>query len=798
MGEDKLTSETFWRGSPLVPAAALFLAGLVLGIRESISAPFLLAGAAVALGFWIMAESAGRRLAAHLSLAGLLLCAGASLGALNQRHVEPMHVARFVGDEPRMAALRVRVEVPPENARSHGNQYWIARARQLDTDRGWLPAAGDLQIQWAGEGGIELRRGMEVELQGWLERPETAQNPGAFDARRMLAADRVFVQMRVPRAAGVRLLDDSDAAGPGWIERMRAFLRGKLLEHMIQRDVRPALTLTALLLGYRDRAVADVSQSFADAGIAHLLAISGSHIVFFTTIAWLLLRHLPMRPRLREVLIAAVVMLYVLATPCGPPIIRAAVALLMVILARMLGRPRAYLNILAGAAIVVVLIRPMDIADAGFQLSFVTTAALILFSGRIHAALFERMLAREELAADLARTRLARWRYAIMRFAAGALVANAIGAVSAAPLVAFHFGQLNAWAVVSGIIAFPFVSAAMIVAALQLLASLVGLGAWVEPLATLCGNGLIWIVQKLASLPGAAAAIRAPEMWLVLAAYGVLLLWALRRQVRLSRAAMINTAVAFLVVTAAWYAWSAPRQTRITVLRTGTGDCILVRTPRGAWAIDAGAEFGTSLVDSAIRPSLRIAGVRRLDGFLLRALDSSHAQEAGRLMEAARPAETWLDADAWARRGQTLAGAQVAAAAEQFRLPVKPLAAGEALVLGDDCRIEVLGSPGQPLILRITAGNHRILLLDPKSDVPLFTLPEESLRCDLVLFTGPRRGSADAALLRHAAELGAKQTIWCGSGSWAPRTPLPHEWNTAQGAVGIDCAPAGLQVFRAR
>ncbi|HVT83461.1 MAG TPA: ComEC/Rec2 family competence protein [Phycisphaerae bacterium] len=778
----------FWQHNPLVPAAALFLLGVALGLRLRVPDPIFLAAAALTTLIWIVSELRATPRIATAALSATLLLAGILLSTLNQTAVEPLHIARFAPpatDRPTIVALRARVDVPPDNPASHGNQYWIAHATEIYTTQGWLPSTGDLMVQWAAPP-AELHPGTQVELYGSLSRPEPAQNPGAFDSRRQLAADRIFAQIRIPRPSGVVILQDSGAP-TSLLTAFRLFLRGKLLEHTLPRDVDASLTLTALLLGTRDRAIADVSQSFADAGIAHLLAISGSHIVFFTGIIWSLLRFLPLRPRWRELLIAALVMLYVLATPCGPPILRAAVALLAVLLARMLGRPRAYLNILAGAAVVVVLLRPTDIADAGFQLSFVTTAGLILFSRRVHAALFEKRLARETLAAEISRSRLARLRLRVWQIAAAILTANALGALTAAPLVAYHFRPANLWAILAGIVAIPLVSAAMIVAAAQLLASLLGLGSLFAPIATLCGNAMIWLVARLAALPGAALPLRPPPAWLVLAIYAALLLWAMRRALGLSRALIVNTALAAVVLSATWYVFSVPTS-RLTVLSTGDGDCILLQTPRGTWAIDAGGQVESSTLNAAVRPALRLAGTRELRGVLFRALDPAHAREAGPLISACRPAEIWVPNAAWTNAGETLPRAQIASVAEKLRVPVKPLAAGDTLILDDTCRIEVL-SAHESLFLCVTCNNHRILIADPKDEASLALLPQATVAADLVVFTGARRGDADAALLQRVAELGAQQIIWCGRGIWSSRAPRRGEFNTVNGAVEINLQP---------
>jgi len=805
MGEDvKDTQEQqpLLAAHPLVPAAGLFLLGVACGRLGTDCGSAVLAAAVAAWLVWLAAELGRRRALAHGALAALLLLVGAGLWVMNQEQVERQHVARFVpADGESAAALRATVLAVSDAQAAYGNRYWIVQARQIWTEGGWASAAGDVMVQSAP--GMPPQPGTQVELYGWLSRPAGALNPGAIDPRAALGADRVFVQMRVPRASGVAVLDASAARGMPLLARMRAYLRGKLVAHLIQEDVPAAQTLTALLLGQRDPAIADVSQSFADAGVAHLLAISGSHIVFFTGLVWALLRFVPLRPRWREVLIAAVVGAYVLATPCGPPIMRAAAALALVVLARLLGRPRAYLNMLAAAAVAVVILRPMDLFNAGFQLSFVTTAGLILFSQRVHAALFGRWLARLALVSELARSRWPRWRLRTARVSAAVLTANLIGAATAAPLVAYHFGQVNVWAALAGLLALPIVSAAMVVAAAQLLLELAGAGALLSPLAALVGRAMIWLVGLLAQLPGAALPLRAPPVWLIACLYAAIMLWAMRRRLGVSRALVANAFVAAMTLVAGWYALSIPTgQAHLAVLSAGDGCCMVLRTPGGdLWCLDAGAAQGTSVLRQALVPALRRAGSRRLEGQILTALDAAHAGSAGAALDMCRPAQLCVSAPAWETHEQTLAGWQLAAAAKDHGLAVNTLRAGDILALGG-CRVSVLWPPAgengigrSDLILLCEIEGRRVLLADPAAAGALALLP--AVRCDAVVFTGPQRGAADAAARQALAHGGMPAIIWCGRGPWAPKKSAAGEWNTADGAVALDFAENGVHVARA-
>ena len=421
---------------------------------------------------------------------------GATLWQVNQSQVQNAHIGRFAPEEGELpVTLRGRVITPPApGAGRHGNAFFTMEATSLLTEQGWVDVCGLAQVKWrASATSQELRRGDAIEAYGWLGRPVGALNPGGVDLRRRLAADRIFAQVRVPRSAGIVVADGAEESSGNWIVGVRTFLRAKLLQHTVNVDSDAANTMVALLLGQRDASIDDVSRSFADAGVAHLLAISGAHVVFLAGVVWLLLRIVPMRPQWREVVCAGIVLGYVLATPCGPPVVRAAIVVVMVLISRLMRRPPTYMNMLAAAAICIVIVRPADFLDAGFQLTFVCTAALLLMAERVYAALFSRSIKRAEFIADLADTRWARFKLRVRKVVCAAVTANLIGTVASVPLVLFHFQQVTLYGVVTGLIAFPVVAFVMMLSLVQLALELVwnGAAAIFAPVSTFVAHG-IW------------------------------------------------------------------------------------------------------------------------------------------------------------------------------------------------------------------------------------------------------------------------------------------------------------------
>ena len=149
--------------------------------------------------------------------------------------------------------------------------------------------------------------------------------------------------------------------------------------------------VAALLLG--DSGIIDKStrQEFTAAGIAHVLALSGLHVGIIALLIWWLLFPLDYigLKKLRLAITLAAIALFAVFTGLSPSVVRATVMIGMVFAAIIFHRRSVSLNSLAMAALAILVFSPSALFTVGFQLSFITVAALLLF-GRLPESLQSR------------------------------------------------------------------------------------------------------------------------------------------------------------------------------------------------------------------------------------------------------------------------------------------------------------------------------------------------------------------------------------------------------------------------
>ncbi len=335
---------------------------------------------------------------------------------------------------------------------------------------------------------------------------------------------RCFV--RAPSSPGVRLGDVvvargllvADARGPGLdandmaiaIPREngpRAFAWRALERFHDHREL-----ATALLLG---RGRPPERDAFREAGLAHVLAVSGMHLVIAAAMTAWLLRALgvPWAPRLA---VGAALILGYLWLTGGTATTRAAAMTLAAIAAGAGRREPHPLGPIALATAAMVAWDPAVAFDIGFQLSFAAVLGIVTL-GRDLTALRRRAL-------PLAAWPLDRPAWRVLLAAARAAI-DGVGigiaaSLATAPLVAWHFATLNPWSAPATLAATPSATAALWLG----LPTLVLGGIWPDgPWA-----GLYYALERdlaalavtagaCARLPGAALIVPRPPPWLMVA-----------------------------------------------------------------------------------------------------------------------------------------------------------------------------------------------------------------------------------------------------------------------------------------
>ncbi len=454
---------------------------------------------------------------------------------------------------------------------------------------------------------VAPRGGERWRFKARLKRVHALQNPGLPDAELWLLERGIGAQGTVRSAQRLDL-------APWWsLQAARQALRDRLDAWV--DEPRARAVLAGLLLGDQASMSSSDWALLRDTGVVHLFSISGLHITGFAWLAalmlgsmwrrqpiWCLRLPAPLAARWGGVLLATG---YALVAGWGVPAQRTVALLFLVALLQSSGRLWPWPLALLVCAVPIGLADPWALVQPGFWLSFVAVA-LLMQQG--HAANFD--------ASEPS------WRRSLREL----LRTQAVVTLGLAPLLVLFFGQLSLVGVLANLIAVPVVT--VLITPLALLGALLP---WAWTVATWAAQLLFQLLGLMATWPGAVWSLPQAPVGLQLLALLGLLLAALRLPRVLRGLGLLLLLPLFVYQPVL----PAPGDFRLRVFDVGQGSALWLQTASHDAVVDAGPRWGPAGGQDAgarvLLPSLRAAGVRKLDLLLLSHGDADHAGGAASL-----------------------------------------------------------------------------------------------------------------------------------------------------------------------
>jgi len=199
--------------------------------------------------------------------------------------------------------------------------------------------------------------------------------------------------------------------------------------------------LGGLILGAKKAIPDDLMESFNRTGTTHIVALSGYNITIIAVLILNMCKHLWISRKGAFWVSLGAITFFVLIAGAQASILRAGIMGLLVLLATQLGRASRITNVLALAAVVMLIINPKVLVfDAGFQLSFLATIGLVYVSPRLE--------------------KFFRWVPVAFEIR-GSLLATLSATIMTLPLILFQFGRLSIVAPLVNVLILPTIPIAM-------------------------------------------------------------------------------------------------------------------------------------------------------------------------------------------------------------------------------------------------------------------------------------------------------------------------------------------------
>ncbi|MHC4239576.1 MAG: DNA internalization-related competence protein ComEC/Rec2 [Planctomycetota bacterium] len=580
---------------------------------------------------------------APVLLASCALICFVSLGAIRLssfHQPKPNDIRNLVGNERKLATIRGLLVTDPRVR--HNRQWEFARFQftdptcsfylsisEVETTTGWAKATGTVRVQ-VDEPVLDLKTGDYIQAYCWLDRFQPPTNRGQFDVAQYLARKNIFIAASIKLRESIELLETGDT---GIFTKVRRKVREKaayaLLSDLSPQDQTLGL-LEALLLGYRANIDSDTYRAFHKTGLLHFISLSGMHLGILIGTVWWLCKLTGLIKRARAAVCIMAIAIFLLIVPPRAPTVRAAIIAWVFCISLFFRRRPNSLNTLSLAAIILLLIRPTQLFEAGWQLSFASVLGILLFCRRMHFFLYEKITGMSWFR----KAPKTRPFFHIISKPGPYLLALFTTGLTAwlggAGILLYHFHTINPltsiWTAVvflpvAGILTLGFLK---MILAFLLPTAASALGVLVTGLAYL----LIWMVSLLAQLDVSQILIgRVPPAPIILY-YGLVLFagFASFRRPSIKKAICTAMALAIIIVLGATKWQRTHRDNLImTCLDVGHGQAILLQLPGKANVLfDTGSVNKHDIGRRIVAPFLDHSGISKVDAIIISHNDLDH------------------------------------------------------------------------------------------------------------------------------------------------------------------------------
>ncbi len=440
-----------------------------------------------------------------------------------------------------------------------------------------------------------------LKIKGKLEKPIRQKNFGEFDYELYLAREKIFTYLNIWQEKDIQKIGEDDS---NFLVSFSLSARDKIKE-ITKQTLPPPYNylLVGMLLGEKSFIPPHLKEVFAEAGIMHILAVSGLHvgIIAMALLAFLSILRLPKKLKLLTLIL--ILLIYASITGFRPSVLRATIMFILLIGGKLINRSRNLNISLFFAAFLILLSNPLILYDAGFLLSFIVTFSIINISP-ILQELFSK----------------------IVVWIKNPLAVSTAAWIGIFPLSAYFFSKVSIISIVSNIFIIPLTGIAVILGFVTFFIGLVSisLAGVIANINYLILNLITLIAKSFSLLPFAFIYVAKPSIMVIALYYLTVFLIieifykkTLSHKIKKKAALIIIPVVLLIIIIQVFY---PAGHLKVNFINVGEGDCILIEAPNKInILIDGGGtpQGDFDVGSKIVIPYLRRKGINKINLLVL-------------------------------------------------------------------------------------------------------------------------------------------------------------------------------------
>jgi competence protein ComEC len=223
--------------------------------------------------------------------------------------------------------------------------------------------------------------------------------------------------------------------------------------------------LKGIVLGERSGITKEAKESFINAGVAHIIAVSGLNVAYVLICVGVLLTFVPVKYKYKIFILILFLIFYMNLTGNAPSIVRAVIMASVFLLSRLLERKPNPYSIISFSALIILAIDPQQLFDSGFILSFSAVLSIVYFYPKL-----EKLISKLKFYKGLEEGNLL---HKAIRLIITYLLVTSAAQIGILPITAIMFEKISVVSLFTNLIVIPLSNVALAIGFLVILTSLV-------------------------------------------------------------------------------------------------------------------------------------------------------------------------------------------------------------------------------------------------------------------------------------------------------------------------------------
>lgn len=422
---------------PAVKIVACIIIGILWQSYTSLSFAKIIAGLSISVAlmflYYVLPVAYRFTLQYWLSIpvASALVFGGSLLYFIHQKE----HDKWWIGNQKGITTYTCTISEPlQEKAKTYKT---IASVYQVKANGSWEKATGKILLYIYKD---NLPPSVNVGDTVIISKPwqiiQNMGNPGSFDYQKFINRKGIYHHVFLGRNDMNVLPNKSTFTYTKVSQALRSYILQIIDKNVVEQ--REKAIVKALLISYKADMDDEIMESFRDAGVIHIIAISGLHvgmIALLLSYVFSPLRRFRYGKAMSTCFVLSGIWLFACIAGLTPSATRAAIMFSFLTFGVMMGKPTNSYNTLAASAICLLIIQPEYLWDVGFQLSYAAVFSIVFF----YKAIFEILYVEN----------------VILKYIWSVLSLSIAAQLMTMPIILYHFHQFPNTFLLANLVAVP-------------------------------------------------------------------------------------------------------------------------------------------------------------------------------------------------------------------------------------------------------------------------------------------------------------------------------------------------------